>query len=99
MKNLLSFDEYCKETEIYERQAMLEQLELAKNDIEEFKKYIHIKEADVKSESDFKEYAIKVLKKQHKDDFDQKIADETIEDLIKKSEGDWGVAIGMLNKG
>lgn len=53
-------------------------------------------EGEVKSEKDFKEYAIKVLKKAHGTKFDEKKADEVIDGLIKKVDGDWGEAIGRL---
>ena len=56
-----------------------------------------IKEEDVKSESDFKEYARGVLKKAHKDEYDEKKADQTIEGILKKADGDYGKAVGILN--
>jgi hypothetical protein len=55
-----------------------------------------IKEEDVKSEADFKEYAMAVLKKAHPDDFDKDKANDTINGILKKCDGDYGAAIGML---
>ena len=58
-----------------------------------------INEADIKSEAEFKEYAEKVLKKAHKDDYDEAKAEETIDGILKKSKGDMGAAVGMLTSG
>lgn len=58
-----------------------------------------INEAEVKTEADFKEYAQKVLKKAHKDDYDEAKADKTIDGILKKSKGDMGAAVGMLTSG
>lgn len=58
-----------------------------------------VNEADIKNASDFKEYATTVLKKQHGDKFDEKVADKVIKGLSDEAEksGDWGAAIGKLN--
>lgn len=55
----------------------------------------------VENKEDFREYAMKILKKQHPDDFDEEIANKVIDGLAKDAEksGDWGSAIGRLNKG
>lgn len=53
--------------------------------------------AEIKSEKEFTEYAMKVLKKQHGDDFDEEVAKKVIADLSKKVKGDWGEAVGRLN--
>ena len=58
-----------------------------------------INEADIKSEAEFKEYAEKVLRKAHKDDYDEAKAEETIDGILKKSKGDMGAAVGMLTSG
>lgn len=59
----------------------------------------NIFEAEIKNASDFKEYAMTVLKKQHPDDFDEKMADKIIKGLSDEAEksGDWGAAVGKLN--
>lgn len=56
-------------------------------------------EADIKNAADFKEYATTVLKKQHGDKFDEKVADKVIKGLSDEAEksGDWGAAVGKLN--
>jgi len=60
-----------------------------------------LNEKEVKNEKDFTQYATDVLKKAHGEDFDQKIADKVINDLIKdkKDEEDWGTVIGRLTSG
>ena len=58
---------------------------------------LKVNEADVKSEADFKEYAQNILKKAHKDDYDEKKADATINGILKKADGDYGKAVGILN--
>lgn len=60
-----------------------------------------INEKDVKNAADFKEYAEAVLKKVHGDKYDQAKADEVVKGLSDEAEksGDWGAAIGKLNKG
>jgi len=67
---------------------------------EDANKPIHeslLNEADVKSDADFKEYAQNILKKAHKDDYDEKKADATINGILKKADGDYGKAVGILN--
>jgi hypothetical protein len=56
---------------------------------------------EIKNKEDFSEYAMKILKKQHPKDFDEAIAKKVIDGLSKDAEksGDWGAAIGRLNKG
>jgi hypothetical protein len=58
-----------------------------------------VNEAEVKTEAEFKEYAEKVLKKAHKDDYDEAKAKKTIDGILKKSDGDLGAAVGMLTSG
>jgi hypothetical protein len=55
----------------------------------------------IETKEDFREYAMKILKKQHPDNFDEEIANKVIDGLAKDAEksGDWGSAIGRLNKG
>lgn len=54
-------------------------------------------EAEVKSDADFKEYAEKVLKKAHGDKYDEAKAAKTIEGILKKADGDYGAAVGIIN--
>ena len=55
-----------------------------------------INEAEVKSEAEFKEYAMALLKKAHPDDFDEEKANATVEGILKKCDGDFGAAVGMI---
>lgn len=55
-----------------------------------------VTEAEVKSDEEFKEYAFAVLKKAFGDDFDEAKAQEVVDGILKKSDGDYGAAIGML---
>ena len=57
---------------------------------------IEIKEAEIKSDEDFMEYAMAIYKKAFGDDFDEAKAKEAAEGMLKKSDGDYGAAIGML---
>ena len=56
-------------------------------------------ESEIKSDEQFKEYAMNILKKAHPDDFNEEEASKTIEDLLKDHNGDYGAAIGALNNG
>lgn len=58
-----------------------------------------INEADVKSDEEFKEYAFSVLKKAFGDDFDEAKAQETVDGILGKADGDYGAAVGMLTSG
>ena len=55
-----------------------------------------IEEAEIKSDEDFMEYAMAIYKKAFGDDFDEAKAKEAAEGMLKKSDGDYGAAIGML---
>jgi len=56
-------------------------------------------ESEIKTDEQFKEYAMNILKKAHPDDFDEEIANKTIEDILSDHKGDYGAAIGALNNG
>ncbi len=55
-----------------------------------------INEEDIKSDEDFKEYAMIVLKKAFGADFDEAKAQEAIDGILKKCDGDYGACVGML---
>ena len=55
-----------------------------------------VNEAEVKSDADFMEYANTVLKKAFGDEFDEEKAKKTAEGILKKADGDYGAAVGML---
>jgi hypothetical protein len=58
-----------------------------------------LNEADIKSDEDFMEYANTVLKKAFGDEFDAEKAKKTAEGILKKVDGDYGAAVGMLTSG
>ena len=58
-----------------------------------------IVEAEVNSDEEFTEYAQGVLKSAHGENYDEKKAMETIEGILKKADGDYGAAVGMLTSG
>ena len=59
-----------------------------------------LNEADINSDDEFKEYATKVLKQMHGDEYDEAKGNEVINGLLsKKKDNDYGALIGMLNKG
>lgn len=55
-----------------------------------------VNEAEVTSDEEFAEYAKSVLQKAFGDDFDEAKAQETVDGILSKAEGDYGAAVGML---
>ena len=55
-----------------------------------------VNEAEVQSDDEFKEYAMTVLKKAFGDEFDETKAEEVANGILKKCDGDYGAAVGML---
>ena len=56
-------------------------------------------EKEIKSDDDFREYATVILKKAHGEDFDETKAEEIIDVLLDKKEGDdYGAIVGMLQQ-
>ena len=55
-----------------------------------------VNEAEIKSDDEFKEYAMTVLKKAFGADFDEAKAGEVADGILKKCDGDYGAAVGML---
>jgi hypothetical protein len=53
-------------------------------------------EAEVKSDEEFKEYAFTVLQKAFGDKFDEEKAQEIVDGLISKHDGDYGAMVGAL---
>lgn len=66
---------------------------------EQFIAEAKVNEADIKSEKEFVDYAMTVLKKAHGDDFDEAIAQKTIDGILTKCGDDYGSAVGMLTSG
>ena len=56
-------------------------------------------EAEVNSDEEFTAYAKGILKAAHGDNYDEAKAMTTIEGILKKTDGDYGSAIGMLTSG
>ena len=52
--------------------------------------------AEIKSDDEFKEYAMAVLKKAFGADFDEAKGKEVADGILKKCDGDYGAAVGML---
>ena len=55
-----------------------------------------VNEAEIKSDDEFKEYAMSVLKKAFGTDFDEAKAGEVADGILKKCDGDYGACVGML---
>ena len=55
-----------------------------------------VNEAEIKSDDEFKEYAMAVLKKAFGADFDEAKAGEVADGILKKCDGDYGACVGML---
>jgi hypothetical protein len=56
-------------------------------------------EAEVSSDEEFTSYAKGILKAAHGDNYDETKAMATIEGILKKADGDYGSAIGMITSG
>jgi len=76
---------------------------MGKSDFEELKNYWEanvaesvVNEAEIKSDDEFKEYAMTVLKKAFGADFDEAKGKEVADGILKKCDGDYGAAVGML---
>lgn len=55
-----------------------------------------ITEAEIKSDDEFKEYAFTVLQKAFGEDFDEAKAQEVVDGILGKVDGDYGKATGIL---
>ena len=56
-----------------------------------------VSEAEITSDEQFQEYAMKVLKKAHGDDFEEEKAQKAIDGLKSKFSGDFGAMVGALS--
>ena len=72
---------------------LMKQLEVLYKD---FLTESEVSEAEVKSDEDFKEYAFAVLQKAFGDKFDEEKAQEVVDGLLTKHDGDYGAAVGAL---
>lgn len=59
----------------------------------------YVNEAKVENEDDFREYAEKKLKAAFGDKYDDEKAQDTIDGIIKKADGKWDEAVGMIVSG
>jgi len=64
----------------------------------------NLNEAKVESEKDFREYAEKILKEAHGDDYDADKAKEMIDGILEEhkdlvDENKWGEIVGIFNNG
>lgn len=55
-----------------------------------------VTEAEIKSDDEFKEYAFTVLQKAFGEDFDEEKAQEVVDGILGKVDGDYGKAAGIL---
>jgi len=105
MSNSISFD--LVQNEIYKRLIAAGLLATPGEDEEEAGTYIKslkelgikesvVNEAEVTSDEEFKEYATTILKKAFGDDFDEDKANDVIDGILSKVDGDYGAAVGML---
>lgn len=69
------------------------ELDALKNSVKES---VEVNEAEIKSDDEFKEYAMSVLKKAFGTDFDEAKAEEVADGILKKCDGDYGACVGML---
>ena len=78
-------DEKAEGTEIVKEDEEVESVEESK-----------VEEKEIKSDAEFKEYAMAILKDAHGDDFDETKATETADGLIDKYGDDYGAMVGAL---
>ena len=90
-ETLLSLDETLEQDQ--------ETSEIAEGNCEGSKEDESMEEAEVSSDEEFMEYAKSVLKAAHGDKYDEEKATATAEGILKKADGDYGAAIGMLTSG
>ena len=73
--------------------------EECEDDEEEMTEAKKMTEAEVSSDEEFTSYAKGILKAAHGDNYDEAKAMAAIEGILKKAEGDYGSAIGMITSG
>jgi hypothetical protein len=84
-----------------EEEAEVEETEESEEEVEETEETEEseeeVAEAEINSDEEFQEYAMKVLKQAHGDDFDEEKAQKAIDGLKSKYSGDYGAMIGALS--
>jgi hypothetical protein len=106
-ETLLSLDENLEldqeNTEIAEGKCKTEEEEeeeeMEEEDEEEMSEAKKVQEAEVSSDEEFMEYSKSILKAAFGDKYDEDKAMAAAEGILKKSDGDYGAAIGMLTSG
>jgi hypothetical protein len=107
-ETLLSLDETLEldqeQTEIAEGKCKkegedMEDEEESDEDEEEMTEAKKMTEAEVSSDEEFTSYAKGILKAAHGDNYDEAKAMAAIEGILKKADGDYGSAIGMITSG
>ena len=73
-----------------------EEFEINYKDIEHFKESVEVNETEIKSDDEFKEYAFTILQKAFGADFDEAKAQEVVDGILGKVDGDYGKAAGIL---
>jgi hypothetical protein len=73
--------------------------EECEDDEEEMTEAKKMTEAEVSSDEEFTSYAKGILKAAHGDNYDEAKAMAAIEGILKKADGDYGSAIGMITSG
>ena len=71
---------------------------------EQFEQKANVTESEVKSEKDFREFATKMCKEAHGDDFDEDKCKEAIDGFLKDNDDlvkdeKWGELVGKWEKG
>ena len=73
-----------------------EDSEESEEEVEETEE-VTLTEAEINNDEEFQEYAMKILKQAHGDDFDEEKAQKAIDGLKSKYSGDYGAMIGALS--
>lgn len=89
-------DMWAADDYIYALDPDGEEFEINYKDIEQFKESVEVNEAEIKSDDEFKEYAFTVLQKAFGEDFDEAKAQEVVDGILGKVDGDYGKAAGIL---
>jgi hypothetical protein len=105
-ETLLSLDETLEldqeQTEIAEGKCKKEGEDMEdeeESDEDEMTEAKKMTEAEVSSDEEFTSYAKGILKAAHGDNYDEAKAMAAIEGILKKADGDYGSAIGMITSG
>ena len=91
-------EEEVEETEDSEEsEEEVEETEDSEESEEEVEETEEVAEAEINNDEEFQEYAMKILKQAHGDDFDEEKAQKAIDGLKSKYSGDYGAMVGALS--